>query len=42
MCIPPHWENRRAEIAQLQPIRTVEPVVGGTGAEAAPTRRGAD
>jgi hypothetical protein len=41
MCIPPQWENRRAQIAQLEPIRTVE-VVGGTGAEAALTRRGAD
>ncbi len=20
MCIPPHWEHRRAEIAQLEPI----------------------
>ncbi|MGA2928640.1 MAG: glyoxalase [Solirubrobacteraceae bacterium] len=28
MCIPPHWEHRRAEIAQLEPIRTVETVVG--------------
>jgi glyoxalase family protein len=28
MCIPPHWENRRAEIAQLEPIDTVETVVG--------------
>jgi hypothetical protein len=42
MCIPPQWENRRAQIAQLEPIRTVEAVVGDTGAEAAPTRRGAD
>jgi glyoxalase family protein len=28
MCIPPHWENRRAEIAQLEPIETIETVVG--------------
>ena len=28
MCIPPHWEHRRAEIAQLEPIETVETVVG--------------
>ncbi len=27
MCIPPHWENRRAEISQLEPIDTVETVV---------------
>ena len=27
MCIPPHWENRRSEIAQLEPINTVETVV---------------
>jgi glyoxalase family protein len=27
MCIPPHWEHRRAEIAQLEPIDTVETVV---------------
>ncbi len=27
MCIPPHWENRRGEIAQLEPINTVETVV---------------
>jgi glyoxalase family protein len=27
MCIPPHWEDRRAEIAQLEPIETVETVV---------------
>jgi glyoxalase family protein len=27
MCIPPHWEDRRAEIAQLEPIQTVEQVV---------------
>ena len=26
MCIPPHWEDRRAEIAQLEPIDTVETV----------------
>jgi glyoxalase family protein len=28
MCIPPHWEHLRAEIAQLEPIETVETVVG--------------
>ena len=28
MCIPPHWEERRAEISQLEPIETVETVVG--------------
>jgi glyoxalase family protein len=28
MCIPPHWEHRRGEIAQLEPIETEEPVVG--------------
>jgi glyoxalase family protein len=28
MCIPPHWEHRRAEIAQLETIETVETVVG--------------
>lgn len=27
MCIPPHWEHRRAEIATLEPIETVETVV---------------
>jgi glyoxalase family protein len=27
MCIPPHWENRRAEVAQLKPIDTIETVV---------------
>jgi glyoxalase family protein len=27
MCIPPHWEDRRAEIAQLEPIETIETVV---------------
>jgi len=27
MCIPPHWEDRRAEIAQLEPIETLETVV---------------
>ena len=27
MCIPPHWEDRRAEIAQLEPIDTEEKVV---------------
>ena len=25
--IPPHWEDRRAEIAQLEPIETIETVV---------------
>jgi glyoxalase family protein len=28
MCIPPHWEHRRAEISQLEPIDTGEPVAG--------------
>jgi glyoxalase family protein len=28
MCIPPHWEHRRAEIAQLEPIETEETVFG--------------
>ena len=28
MCIPPHWEHRRAEIAQLEPIETIETVLG--------------
>jgi glyoxalase family protein len=27
MCIPPHWEHRRSEIAQLETIDTVETVV---------------
>jgi glyoxalase family protein len=27
MCIPPHWEDRRAEISQLEQIDTVETVV---------------
>jgi glyoxalase family protein len=27
MCIPPHWEDRRAEIATLEPIETIETVV---------------
>ena len=27
ICIPPHWENRRSEIAQLEPIDTIETVV---------------
>ena len=27
MCIPPHWEDRRGEIAQLEPIDTEEVVV---------------
>lgn len=27
MCIPPHWEHRREEIAQLEPIETEETVV---------------
>ena len=46
MCIPPHWEDRRSEIAQLEPIETDEVVVsapepepqrlrtGGPGAQA--------
>jgi glyoxalase family protein len=28
MCIPPHWENRRSEITMLEPIDTIETVVG--------------
>ena len=28
MCIPPHWEDRRAEISQLEPIETEEKVAG--------------
>ena len=28
MCIPPHWENRRSEISQLESIETIETVVG--------------
>jgi glyoxalase family protein len=28
MCIPPHWEERRSEISQLEPIETIETVVG--------------
>jgi glyoxalase family protein len=27
MCIPPHWEDRRSEIDQLEPIETIETVV---------------
>ena len=27
MCIPPHWEDRRPEVAQLEQIDTIEPVV---------------
>jgi hypothetical protein len=42
MFVPPSRENRRAAVAEVAPIVTVEPVVAGTGAEAAPTRRGAD
>jgi glyoxalase family protein len=40
MCIPPHWESRRDEIAQLEPIDTVETVVGAAGSEAVPETRG--
>ena len=28
MCIPPHWEDRRSEIDQLEPIDTIETVQG--------------
>jgi glyoxalase family protein len=28
MCIPPHWEDRRSEISQLEPIDTEETVAG--------------
>jgi hypothetical protein len=31
MCIPPHWEDRRGEIAQLEPIEADEKVVGVPG-----------
>ena len=31
MCIPPHWEDRRSEIAQLEPIEADEKVVGVPG-----------
>ena len=31
MCIPPHWEHRRDEISQLEPIDTEEKVVGVPG-----------
>jgi glyoxalase family protein len=27
MCIPPHWENRRSEIAMLEPLDTIETMV---------------
>jgi glyoxalase family protein len=27
LCIPPHWESRRGEISQLEPINSVETVV---------------
>jgi glyoxalase family protein len=27
MCIPPHWEHRRSEIAQLEPLDTIETVL---------------
>jgi glyoxalase family protein len=29
MCIPPHWEDRRSEISQLEPIETDEVVHSG-------------
>ena len=32
MCIPPHWENRRSEISQLEPIDADEKIVGVPGA----------
>jgi glyoxalase family protein len=28
MCIPPHWEDRRSEIDQLEAIDTIETVKG--------------
>ena len=28
MCIPPHWEDRRPEISQLEQLDTIETVVG--------------
>ncbi|HWT23291.1 MAG TPA: hypothetical protein VN213_07275 [Solirubrobacteraceae bacterium] len=40
MCIPPHWEHRRDEIAQLEPINTDEAMVGVTASDAAPETRG--
>ena len=33
MCIPPHWEDRRSEISQLEPIDADEKVVGSRGRE---------
>jgi glyoxalase family protein len=27
MCIPPHWEHRRAEIGRLERLDTVETMV---------------
>ena len=27
MCIPPHWEHRRSEIAQLEPLDSIETMV---------------
>jgi glyoxalase family protein len=30
MCIPPHWEHRRSEIDQLEPLDTVETMAGDT------------
>jgi glyoxalase family protein len=35
MCIPPHWEHRRSEIAQLEPLDTVETMAGDTESEPA-------
>jgi hypothetical protein len=35
MCIPPHWEHRRAEIDQLEPLDTVETMAGDTESEPA-------
>jgi glyoxalase family protein len=35
MCIPPHWEDRRSEISQLEQIQTVEPVTASAVSDAA-------
>ena len=41
MCIPPHWEDRRAEISQLEPIDTIENVqrLAARSRSAGPTAR---
>ena len=40
MCIPPHWEHRRGEIDQLEPIDTVEQVVVNPHLAAPPVTAG--